>query len=89
MHNTRSAKKTDRRLDGSMQRLPWNSFTQVAGATERLMICIAGAALWGLGIGELAGHKESALAAAVGGVIGFLFWLTDEFGHGRKWSSRT
>lgn len=53
------------------------------------MICIAGAALWGLGIGELAGHKDSALAAAVGGVIGFLFWLTDEFGHGRKWSSRT
>ena len=72
-----------------MQRLPWNSFTQAADATERLMICIAGAGLWGLGIGQLVGHKDSALAAAVGGMIGFLFWLTDEFGHGRKWSSRT
>lgn len=72
-----------------MQRLPWNSFTQVADATERLMICIAGAVLWGLGIDELTGHKESALAAAVGGVTGFLFWLTDECGHGCKWSSRT
>jgi hypothetical protein len=53
------------------------------------MICIAGAALWGLGIGEHAGHKDSTLAAAVGGVTGLVFWLTDEFGHGCKWSRRT